>query len=44
MTDVTVKKLEAYLRQIEKLATTGDCEAIAREARLALRLCEGQRR
>jgi len=44
MSDETLKLIATYSRQIEKLADTGgDREAIAREARLALRLCEGRR-
>lgn len=39
MSDDTLKKVATYLRQIEKMAAAGDTEGIAREARLALRLC-----
>lgn len=35
-----LKKVQAYLRQIEKLAEKGDLEGIKLEARLAARLCE----
>ena len=41
MSDETLKRVATYLRMIEKLAREdGDREAIARDARLALRLCE----
>ena len=43
MSDETLNRVVTYLRQIEKLAEAGDLEAIVREARLALRLCEGRR-
>ncbi len=35
-----VKKLQSYLRQIEKLAEKGDLEAVKLDTRLALRICE----
>lgn len=43
MSDDTLRRVATYLRQIEKLAEAGDIEAVLREARLALRLCEGRR-
>ncbi len=38
MADEALTRIATYPRQIEKLAAQGDCEAIAREVRLALRL------
>ncbi|MHA3915610.1 hypothetical protein [Halovulum sp. GXIMD14793] len=36
----TLTKVATYLRMIEKMAAKGDLEGIARDARLALKLCE----
>tara|TARA_B100002003_G_C14128727_1_gene542923 strand:+ start:1280 stop:1417 length:138 start_codon:yes stop_codon:yes gene_type:complete len=41
--DSRIAKVMTYLRQIEKLAAAGDLEAIAREARLAMSVCEQKR-
>lgn len=40
MANDALRKVRAYLRQIEKLAREGDLEAIKLEAKLALRLCD----
>lgn len=39
MADDVIHKVVGYLRQTEKLAEKGDCQSVALEARLALRLC-----
>ena len=39
MADDVIRKVVAYLRQIEKLAEAGDLDGVLLEARLALRLC-----
>ena len=44
MADDVVRKVVGYLRQIEKLAEKGDCQSVALEARLALRLCNAPSR
>ena len=40
MGDTDLQRVATYLRQIERLAAVGDLEAIAREARLALHICD----
>ena len=40
MANDVLRKVQSYLRQIEKLAEKGDLEGVKLEARLALRLCD----
>ena len=35
-----INRLSSFLRTIGKMAETEDCDAIKREVRLALRICE----